>query len=88
MMPHEDSAVRTTLTLEDDVAAAIQALVRERGDSFKAVVNDLLRRGLVEASTNDSTPYRIEPVSLGQPRYADLDDIGEILLAAEGEDHR
>lgn len=80
--------MRTTLTLEDDVVLAIQALVRERGDSFKAVVNDLLRRGLVDARAATGERYRIEPVSLGTPRYADLDDIGEILLAAEGEDHR
>ena len=80
--------MRTTLTLDDDVASAIQALVRERGESFKAVVNDLLRRGLTESAPAEVPRYRIQPFHPGEARYPYLDDIGEILLAAEGEDHR
>jgi predicted nucleic acid-binding protein len=42
--------VRTTLTLDDDVAVRLEREVRKRGDSFKAVVNDLLRAGLEAAA--------------------------------------
>lgn len=38
--------MRTTLTLDKDVAAELKSAVRRSGRSFKAVVNDLLRRAL------------------------------------------
>lgn len=38
--------MRTTLTLDDDVIALLKRAERERGLSFKQVVNDALRRGL------------------------------------------
>ena len=39
-------AMRTTLTLDDDIARELQQQARRRGESFKDVVNDALRRGL------------------------------------------
>jgi Ribbon-helix-helix protein, copG family len=38
--------MRTTVTLDPDVVAALQRAARERGTSFKAVLNDAVRRGL------------------------------------------
>jgi hypothetical protein len=38
--------MRTTLTLDDDVAAMLQQLRKARGDNFKALVNEALRAGL------------------------------------------
>lgn len=38
--------MRTTVTLDPDVVAALQRAARERGASFKAVLNDAVRRGL------------------------------------------
>ena len=40
--------MRTTLTLDDDVAAALERLRRARDASLKDVVNEVLRRGLSE----------------------------------------
>lgn len=58
--------MRTTLTLEEDVAAALKETAYRTGRSFKAAVNDTLRAGL--AST-EAPPrprrYRIKPASLG-----------------------
>ena len=34
------------MTLDPDVVAALQRVARERGTSFKAVLNDAVRRGL------------------------------------------
>jgi plasmid stability protein len=42
MMPF----MRTTLTLEDDIAKQLQERARRSGESFKEVVNETLRRGL------------------------------------------
>ena len=38
--------MRTTLTLDDDVAAKLRELAQRSGRSFKDIVNDALRRGL------------------------------------------
>jgi hypothetical protein len=38
--------MRTTITLDDDVAAQLRRLARETGRPFKQVVNDALRAGL------------------------------------------
>lgn len=38
--------MRTTLTLDEDVARELQQLTRRSGESFKEVVNEVLRRGL------------------------------------------
>ena len=39
--------MRTTLTIDDHIAAALKALVRTSGKSFKTVVNETLQTGLI-----------------------------------------
>jgi hypothetical protein len=51
--------MRTTLTLDDDLADKLQRLARERRLPFRRVVNDLLRRAL---SGQGMRPRRAEPV--------------------------
>ncbi len=82
--------MRTTLTLEDDVAVRLEKLRDERGDSLKAVVNEALRRGLdaLDRGLEARPSYRIEPVDLGRCRMPSLDKTAAVLAAAEGEDHR
>jgi hypothetical protein len=41
-----DASVRTTVTIDEDLAVEIRRLMRERGTGFKETLNDLLRRGL------------------------------------------
>ena len=43
--------MRTTITLDPDVAAQVQALMRERGISFKDAINQTLRAGLGRGTT-------------------------------------
>jgi hypothetical protein len=38
--------MRTTVTLDDDVLAAVHRLMRERGVSFKKALNDAIREGV------------------------------------------
>ena len=47
--------MRTTVTLDEDVAQQIRERMRERGAGFKEVLNELLRRGL--RSSEDPAPY-------------------------------
>ena len=38
--------MRTTLTIDDNVARQLEEIVHRSGKSFKAVVNDALRAGI------------------------------------------
>lgn len=82
--------MRTTLTLDDDVAAAIQRLRQEEGESLKGVVNRLLRAAIRDADRPPPPRGRFETrtVSLGRCKIGDLSDVAEALAIAEGEDFR
>jgi hypothetical protein len=82
--------MRTTLTLDDDVAALIERLRRERRQPLKEIVNDALRRGLREAVARPRAraPFETNAVDLGGVRVGSIDDVAGVLATAEGEDYR
>ena len=47
--------------MDDDVADALKELARRFDQTFKQVVNDILRRGLSPVSDEPRTPYRVKP---------------------------
>lgn len=49
--------MRTTITLDEDVAAKVQTLMRERGISFKEAINQTLRLGLGQGAK--PVPYKV-----------------------------
>ena len=53
--------MRTTLTLDNDLAAKLQRLAMKRRASFKEVLNAVLRRGLLRQSPSRgvSEPFRV-----------------------------
>jgi hypothetical protein len=55
--------VRTTLTLADDVAAAVEKIRRERSIGLSEAVNDLVRAGLIQQRT--SAPFQQKTHDLG-----------------------
>ncbi len=66
--------MRTTLTLDDDVAEHLRAEVRASGRSFKRVVNDVLRSGLQASTQQSARRFKLKPSSLGEAaRGVDLD---------------
>jgi hypothetical protein len=80
--------MRTTLTLDDDLAAALKEAAHRSGESFKQVVNDALRAGLVAGTTpSRAKRYRVKPVSLGGVRSGvDLDRALQTADALEDEE--
>ncbi len=54
--------MRTTLTLDDDIAAKLKELARRQRVPFKEAVNAVLRRGLVapEVRRGRSRRFRVE----------------------------
>jgi Ribbon-helix-helix protein, copG family len=82
--------MRTTLTLDDDVAAQLEQLRKSRGAGLKDLVNEALRRGLKEMNGRPKPrkPYSTRSVSLGEPKLANIDNIAEVLAIIEGENYK
>jgi hypothetical protein len=60
--------VRTTITLDPDVARELKRLVRESQRPFKEVVNTALRKGLARGGGARRRPYSLTPRPLGGVR--------------------
>jgi hypothetical protein len=81
--------MRTTLTLDDDVAAKLDSEVRRSGQSFRQVVNETLRRGLSAKPPRARTPFQVVTRDLGRLRPGlSLDDVHGLLDQVEGPLHR
>ncbi len=74
--------MRTTVTLDPDVAAGLRDQMRRRGISFKEVLNESVRAGLAGAAP--SRPYRTPARDLGLRPNLNLDHA--LRLAGEIED--
>ncbi len=79
--------MRTTLSLDDDVAALLRRAVTRRNEPLKKVVNDALREGLPKL-LGPRQPYRTRPLKLGRCLVGSIDDIAEVLAIAEGEQYK
>jgi hypothetical protein len=75
--------MRTTLTLDDDVAALIDRERRRSGESMREVVNRLLRRAARDQQTPRAAPEL--PVVKGRP-LVDLTDVSALLAELEDAD--
>jgi hypothetical protein len=73
-----DVPVRTTLTLDDDVASRLQLEARRRGVPIRIAVNDAIRAGL-EATHEEEASFRVEAHPMGLRGGIDLDDIEGLL---------
>jgi hypothetical protein len=81
--------MRTTLTIEDDVAAQLERLRRERAMSLKDIVNDALRRGLqqLQKPQKPRKPFRPTTYDMGEA-LINIDNVAEAIAYAEGEDYK
>ena len=78
--------MRTTLTLDDDVATRLKAEARRSGRPFKQIVNECLRHGLLSSRRPARrAPFKIVARELGALRPGlSIDNIGELLEIVEG----
>lgn len=70
--------MRTTVSLSDDVAAAVERLRRERGLGLSEAVNELARRGLLEAGEREPFEQRSSPMG-ARIDVANVEEALEIL---------
>lgn len=82
--------MRTTITLDDDVAARIKRLERKSRRPFKELINAALREGLerIDAAPPAPAKVRLPALDLGACLVGGLDDIAEVLELSEGPRHR
>lgn len=78
--------MRTTLTLDDDVASLLTKEARKSGEPFKQIVNRFLRLGLTASKQPARKPFKVTPINLGLPR--DFDKVEDLIEYLEGPDHR
>jgi hypothetical protein len=76
--------MRTTITLADDVTAAVEKLRRERSIGLSEAVNELVRAGL--AAEHQTTPFRQETHDLG--RGIDFANVADAIETLDGPNAR
>ncbi|HEV7219311.1 MAG: CopG family transcriptional regulator [Terriglobales bacterium] len=80
--------MRTTLSLDDDVARLLNKESRRSGASFKEVVNHFLRLGLMASKRPQRKPFVVTPRKLGLPSGLSYDNVEELIEVLEGPEHR
>lgn len=81
--------MRTTLTIDDDIAVLVEQEQRRSGDSFKGTVNGLLRRGL----TADRNPeprkrFVVTPIAMNTGLGTRYQKVEDLIEALDGPMHR
>lgn len=81
--------MRTTLTLDDDVAAKVRDEMLRTRTTMKQVVNGTLRRGFETPGQEElATPFTVEARPMGLRPGFDLDDISGLLDVLDGPGRR
>ncbi|HEX2712839.1 MAG TPA: hypothetical protein VHM88_11525 [Candidatus Acidoferrales bacterium] len=80
--------MRTTLSLDDDVAKLLRGELRRSGTSLKAAVNHFLRLGLMLSGKRELKPFVVHPRALGLPPGLSYDNVEDLIEALEGTTHR
>ena len=77
--------MRTTLTLDDDLAAIIKQQAMKRGLSFKEAINQALRAGLGQAAIKRGQAPKTIPHNFGFKPGIDLDKLNQFADQLEAE---
>ena len=79
--------MRTTLTLDRDVAERLKREVRRTGRAFKAVVNDALKRGLGLAGKRIRPPrFEVQPHAFAFKEGIDLNRLNQLVDELDAEE--
>lgn len=72
--------MRTTLTLDEDLAKRLKELSRQGGRSFEEVTNEVIRRGLSAGDPQvvGVTPFRVEAKACGLKPGVDPNKLNQI----------
>ena len=81
--------MRTTLTLDEDVAAKLKSAARRSGRPFRDVVNEFLRIGLAQRDRSPRDRFSVVARDLGELRPGiSIDSVADLIEQVEGKRHR
>lgn len=81
--------MRTTVTLDEDVATKLTLEARQTGRSFKEVLNDMVRLAFTLRPRRATRQrFVVKPQPLGLPAELSYDNIGTLLEQLEGPTHK
>ncbi len=80
--------MRTTLTLDPDVAAYIEKVRRDRGMPLKEIVNSMLRQAIQPKGRSVRGNAYVTSVHHGGKCVMDITDVSAAIARAEGDWHR
>jgi hypothetical protein len=80
-----DASMRTTVTLDPDVAAKLKAVARRRGISFKQALNQALRAGL-DAGRRPAAAFKVYAQPMGLRPGLNLDKALSLAAALEDDE--
>lgn len=81
-------SIRTTITLDDDVAARVKRESQTRGLSFRETLNELLRSALLSTGKTPRRTLQIKPFHMGYNPSLNYDKTEALIEYGEGEGHR
>ena len=79
--------MRTTISLEPDVAKRLKQEMQRTGAPFKQVVNNYLRRGFTTPEPARE-PFEVKPLPISLPEGLSFDNIHQLLRELEGPFYR
>jgi hypothetical protein len=79
--------VRTTLTIDDDLAGILHRKARELEKPFKEIVNAALRKGLAEFAEVQRHTVTVRPHDFGASPGLDMDRMNQLADELEVEDY-
>lgn len=80
--------MRTTLTIDDDLAGLLQRKAKELDKPFKEMVNTALRKGLAENLSQKNVHITVRPHDFGATRAGlDMDRLNQFVDELEVEDY-
>lgn len=81
--------MRTTLTIDADVAARLESEMKRSGEGMKAVVNRALRLGLgMSGKPVEPAPFQVVPHAFGFTPGTDLDRLNQLVDELEAEEQK
>ena len=83
--------MRTTVTLDDDLAIRLERHRTQHGESFRQALNEAVRVGLAKLEEPVGAVPEVSgtrPLPVGRRLAGSFDNVGEVLAIAEGEDYR
>ncbi len=81
-----DALMRTTLTLDPDVAQKLRRRMVQERLTLKEAVNQTLRAGLKTETRKSRAPFKLRPHSFGFAAGIDLNKMNQLLDDLEVED--